>query len=146
MESKNPEQQGQVAQQPAMTQVPPQAANCCLYSRPCYPNGVTPEQQSEEQKAATEGNKEGATVNVTAKSNSADAIPTGLPEGLPPSAPTILDVKCPSCAKHLVVKDTAPYHRCPACGKVFQIRKGQKMEMQTEVQAEEAVTAEEEVE
>lgn len=148
LESKNPEQQGQAAQQPPMMQVPSQAANCCLYSRPCYPNGVTPEQQAEEQKAAAEGNKEGTTVNVNVKSGNVDGIPTGLPEGLPPSAPTILDVKCPSCDKHLVVKDTAPYHRCPACGKVFQIRKGQKLEMQaeSEAQVDEVATAEEEAE
>ncbi len=145
-ESRKPEQQGQPTQQPQMpmSQVPPQAANCCLYSRPCYPNGVTPEQQAEEQKAAAEGNKEATTVNVTVKSGNVEGVPSGLPEGLPPTAPTILDVKCPSCEKHLVVKDTAPYHRCPACGKVFQIRKGQKMEMQSEAQAEETATTEEE--
>ena len=43
--------------------------------------------------------------------------------------PVMLEVKCPTCAKALSVKSTVPYHRCPACGKVFQIRKGKKVPM-----------------
>ena len=32
-------------------------------------------------------------------------------------------VYCPQCGKPLMVRDVSPYHRCPACDKVFQIRK-----------------------
>lgn len=32
-------------------------------------------------------------------------------------------VRCPQCGKELNVKDTTPYHRCPACHKVFTLRK-----------------------
>ena len=32
-------------------------------------------------------------------------------------------VRCPQCGKELNVKDTTPYHRCPACSKVFTLRK-----------------------
>jgi len=32
-------------------------------------------------------------------------------------------VYCPSCGKALMARDVSPYHRCPACDKVFQLRK-----------------------
>ena len=32
-------------------------------------------------------------------------------------------VYCPQCGKALMAKDVSPYHRCPACDKVFQLRK-----------------------
>ena len=38
-------------------------------------------------------------------------------------APTKWQVVCPTCGKTLAVKD-APFHRCPACGKVFKINVG----------------------
>lgn len=34
-------------------------------------------------------------------------------------------VRCPKCGKQLMVKETSPYHRCPACSKVFTIQKFQ---------------------
>lgn len=37
--------------------------------------------------------------------------------------PTKWAVKCPTCGKDLMVKE-APYHRCPACGKVFCLNLG----------------------
>ncbi len=131
-EEKKAEQQTQQTQQMQMPQMPPQAANCCLYSRPCYPTGVTPQEQAEEQRQAenqTEQTQETAkTDNTSAESNGLpQGLPSGLPEGLPPQAPTIMEVSCPTCGKALLVRDTADYHRCPACGKVFQIRKGKKM-------------------
>ena len=36
------------------------------------------------------------------------------------------DVNCPHCGKALRVKNGPDYHRCPVCGKVFQIRKVSK--------------------
>ena len=59
-----------------------------------------------------------------------------LPESLY-SAPNIVmsdkkwEVTCPTCGRMLSVKD-AQYHRCPVCGKVFQLSKGTiaKNEMQ----------------
>ena len=116
-------------------QISPQAQNCCLYARPCYPSGVTPQQQAEaakvetkEENNAAENNEDtNATDNVANNDNMVGAV-NGLPEGLPPqAAPSIMEVKCPFCEKLLSVKDSAPYHRCPTCGKVFQIRKGSKM-------------------
>lgn len=35
-------------------------------------------------------------------------------------------VRCPQCGKELSVKDVSPYHRCPACDKVFRLDKFQK--------------------
>ncbi|MBQ8323455.1 MAG: hypothetical protein IJX91_05760 [Clostridia bacterium] len=32
-------------------------------------------------------------------------------------------VRCPRCGKELLVSERTPYHRCPSCDKVFQIRK-----------------------
>lgn len=32
-------------------------------------------------------------------------------------------VYCPQCGKPLMARDASPYHRCPACDKVFQLRK-----------------------
>ena len=32
-------------------------------------------------------------------------------------------VRCPKCGKELMVRETSPYHRCPACDKVFSLRK-----------------------
>ena len=32
-------------------------------------------------------------------------------------------VRCPRCGKELMVSERTPYHRCPSCDKVFQIRK-----------------------
>ncbi|MBQ7924023.1 MAG: zinc ribbon domain-containing protein [Clostridia bacterium] len=32
-------------------------------------------------------------------------------------------VYCPQCGKALMVRDASPYHRCPACDKVFKLRK-----------------------
>ncbi len=32
-------------------------------------------------------------------------------------------VYCPQCGKVLMARDSSPYHRCPACDKVFQLRK-----------------------
>ena len=32
-------------------------------------------------------------------------------------------VRCPRCGKLLLVKEVSPYHRCPACDKIFEIRK-----------------------
>ncbi len=32
-------------------------------------------------------------------------------------------VRCPRCGKELMVSERTPYHRCPCCDKVFQIRK-----------------------
>lgn len=40
--------------------------------------------------------------------------------------PTLWEVKCPNCSKLLTTKEGAPYYRCPACGKVFGLRKGKK--------------------
>ncbi len=37
--------------------------------------------------------------------------------------PTKWEVVCPNCGKSLAVKE-APYHRCPACGKVFRLQIG----------------------
>ncbi len=34
-----------------------------------------------------------------------------------------VEVNCPACGKLLYVSDSAPYHRCPSCGAVFQVRK-----------------------
>ena len=34
-------------------------------------------------------------------------------------------VRCPRCGKELSVKDASPYHRCPACDKVFRLEKFQ---------------------
>lgn len=34
-----------------------------------------------------------------------------------------LEVNCPICGQALLIDGSATYHRCPACGKVFQIRK-----------------------
>jgi predicted RNA-binding Zn-ribbon protein involved in translation (DUF1610 family) len=136
----SPEQQ----QQPAV----PQMQNCCLYARPCYPTGVIPQQQAQEtkteEKKSESSNSESEENNTTTEENitntnnyyntmgsvtamNGNGIVNGLPDGLPPQAPTIIEVKCPSCEKLLSVKDSTPYHRCPSCGKVFQIRKGQKV-------------------
>lgn len=35
-------------------------------------------------------------------------------------------VYCPQCGAKLLAKDVSPYHRCPACDKVFQLRKFKK--------------------
>ena len=32
-------------------------------------------------------------------------------------------VRCPRCGKELTARETSPYHRCPVCDKVFQLRK-----------------------
>jgi predicted RNA-binding Zn-ribbon protein involved in translation (DUF1610 family) len=32
-------------------------------------------------------------------------------------------VRCPRCGRELMVSERTPYHRCPNCDKVFQIRK-----------------------
>ena len=32
-------------------------------------------------------------------------------------------IRCPKCGKELIVTETSPYHRCPACDKVFSMRK-----------------------
>ena len=112
---------------PQAQQLPPQAANCCLYARPCYPTGVTPQQQAEEE---TKQEEKETTAKEEVKETPVKK--EGLPEGLPPQELLILDVKCPSCGKTLVIKDGSPYHRCPACGKVFQIRKGKKLSGQAE--------------
>lgn len=37
--------------------------------------------------------------------------------------PEQLEVNCPICGQALLIDGSATYHRCPACGKVFQIRK-----------------------
>lgn len=34
-------------------------------------------------------------------------------------------VRCPRCGKELIAREVSPYHRCPACDKVFKIRKFQ---------------------
>ncbi len=39
------------------------------------------------------------------------------------SEPEQLEVNCPNCGQALLIDGSATYHRCPACGKVFQIRK-----------------------
>jgi len=36
------------------------------------------------------------------------------------------NINCPHCGKALRVKDATSYHRCPACKKVFQLRKVSK--------------------
>ncbi len=135
-EDKKTEQQQQQQAQMPMSQLPPQAANCCLYSRPCYPTGVTPQEQAEEKQAENNAGEAKEDTAISATGAAADAgiegIPNGLPDGLPPQAPTIIEVTCPTCGKALVVRDSAPYHRCPSCGKVFQIRKGKKMGAQVE--------------
>ena len=125
---------------PEQGQFPPQAANCCLYARPCYPTGIPPQEQAAEKAKeeseldannAEQGNGETnvyyTMINGKMVPVSKDKLPNGLPDGLPPTAPTILNVLCPTCGKTLAVKDSVEYHRCPACGKVFQIRKGKKM-------------------
>ncbi|MBQ7323546.1 MAG: hypothetical protein IJW96_03170, partial [Clostridia bacterium] len=33
-------------------------------------------------------------------------------------------LRCPNCGKYLKVSDRTPYHRCPACTKVFQMDRG----------------------
>lgn len=134
----SPEQQQQTAA--------PQMQNCCLYARPCYPTGVTPQQQAAkaEETKSESANNESEENNTTTEENvtntnnyynmmggvaamNGNGMVNGLPDGLPPQAPTIMEVKCPFCEKLLSVKDSTPYHRCPSCGKVFQIRKGQKV-------------------
>lgn len=32
-------------------------------------------------------------------------------------------VRCPRCGKELMVRETTPYHRCPACDKVFKLQR-----------------------
>lgn len=32
-------------------------------------------------------------------------------------------IRCPKCGKELIVGETSPYHRCPACDKVFAMKK-----------------------
>ncbi len=32
-------------------------------------------------------------------------------------------VRCPQCGKELMVSERTPYHRCPSCSKIFQIKK-----------------------
>ena len=40
------------------------------------------------------------------------------------------EVTCPICGKRLAAKNSSEYHRCPGCGKVFQIRIGTKKSIQ----------------
>ena len=64
-------------------------------------------------------------------------LPVGLPEGakgLPEGEPPVLEednfgvweLACPKCGKKLIVRSGVPYHRCAACGGVFQLRRGKK--------------------
>ena len=119
-----PEQNSSAQEQPQMLQFPAQAAGCCLYSRPCYPTGVTPQQQEEEAKqneAADDSKDKAVPANV-------DGVPNGLPEGLPPEDEfVVVDVKCPSCSKLLRVKNSTLYHRCPSCDQVFTLRNGKQI-------------------
>ena len=41
-------------------------------------------------------------------------------------------VRCPECAKELTVRETSPYHRCPACDKVFKLQKFRVFEPKTQ--------------
>ncbi len=41
----------------------------------------------------------------------------------PREAPVKVDVNCPFCKRKLTVKSTSHYNRCPACNKIFQLRK-----------------------
>ncbi len=47
--------------------------------------------------------------------------PVEIPLELDPSKSHV--VRCPNCGKHLSVKEVSPYHRCPVCDKVFELRK-----------------------
>ncbi len=38
----------------------------------------------------------------------------------------VLEVNCPVCGKALRVNSSSPYHRCPSCSRVFQLRKIKK--------------------
>ena len=81
------------------------------------------------------------------QSSAAPVVPTPAPEGLCPApSPSAAEdedwevgevaqpvsrkfkVNCPQCGKALMASEAAPYHRCPSCDKVFQLRKINKDE------------------
>ena len=41
-------------------------------------------------------------------------------------------VRCPRCGKELMVRETTPYHRCPACDKVFKLQRFRTYTKKTE--------------
>lgn len=41
-------------------------------------------------------------------------------------------VRCPRCGKELMVRETSPYHRCPACDKVFKLQRFRTYTKKTE--------------
>lgn len=138
-----PQQQPQ-PQQPA--QMPngrcvqsPQAC-CGVYMRPCVPADMVMVGQANQAQQEKDGDIDGDTnINLTyINRNSGNGV-FGLPEGLPPTdkAPTVREVKCPSCEKWLSIKDSVQYHRCPACGKVFTVRTGKKVPAQQPAPAQE---------
>ena len=47
--------------------------------------------------------------------------PVEIPLELDPAKSHI--VRCPNCGRNLNVKEVSPYHRCPVCDKVFELRK-----------------------
>ncbi len=60
---------------------------------------------------------------MTAEAEAKEAQPQGTVEDETLNPNRKYKVSCPHCGKVLMAKDNTPYHRCPACDKVFKLRK-----------------------
>ncbi|MBQ8685719.1 MAG: hypothetical protein IJ514_06090 [Clostridia bacterium] len=87
------------------------------YAYPAYAPVALPTAQQEQQRQAVASVEEKPTVATAFVAPQAEEPQ----ERLNPNKQW--KVRCPECAKELTVRETSPYHRCPACDKVFKLQK-----------------------